>query len=191
VLVTYLSSGVLHNSVGNHFLLGFLRDGQPVWVFAVVFKCAAGKTDQNVITGFKMIWGCELQEMFLWPGFRAAPDTVWILSRPALLHICVRAALWHGYTLHLERDTNTQKHFIIQGRYTQHEDDPWGAQLPAFWTPRTRVWDPLDPDVFWETLCGRRWPCRAPWDRLGGSSCPQQADNNNIHGYVSAVLVHV
>lgn len=52
--------------------------------------------------------------------------------------------------------------------------------LPGFEMARTHVSDPPDPDVFWETLGGRHWPCRAPWDRQCDSSCPRQADNKNV-----------
>ena len=40
----YLSSVVLDNFMGNHFLLRVIRNGQPVWVLAVIFKCATRKS---------------------------------------------------------------------------------------------------------------------------------------------------
>ena len=62
----------------------------------------------------------QLHLLFPWPSFRAAPDTVWILCRPTVLHICVCAAVWHSYTLNLEQNTNNQKHFKIM---TYIQDD--------------------------------------------------------------------
>lgn len=41
------------------------------------------------------------------------------------------------------------------------------------------AYDLLDPAGFWETVGGRCWPCRAPWDRWGDSPYPQQADQDN------------
>lgn len=122
--------------------------------------------------------------MFPWPSFRAAPDAVWILRRPTLLHICVYAALWHGNTLHLQHSHMliyslvifyifiiiTSKHFDMHA-CTMH--------LPGSVMACTHVYDPLDPDTFWETLGGRQRPCRALWDRWGDSSGPRKADDNN------------
>lgn len=56
--------------------------------------------------------------------------------------------------------------------------------LPGSVMACTHVYDPLDPDTFWETLGGHQRPCRALWDRWGDSSGPRKADDNNNNNVV-------
>lgn len=51
---------------------------------------------------------------------------------------------------------------------------------PGFEMAHTHVYDPLDPDVFWETLGGHHWPCRVSWDRRCDSPYLQRADDKNV-----------
>lgn len=123
------------------------------------------------------------------PGLGAAPDTVWILCRPAVVHIRVCAASGHRYTPHLQHNTTlpfnpTDEHgcvcvCVYTVQYT-----------PRFPAEHKCVDDPPGPLVIGETPGGRLWLCTARWHRKCEGVCPLQADNNNNNNN-SVIYLHL